>query len=39
MQPAHKITTIRFELIYVYPGTKFQDTAIKELLFDGVGVH
>ena len=39
MLPVHHITTIRFEIIDVYSGTKFQDTAITELLFDGVGVH
>lgn len=39
MLPLHKVTTIRFEILDVYPGTKFQDTAISELLFDGVGVH
>lgn len=39
MLPPQKITTIRFEIVEVYPGSKFQDTAISELLFDGVGVH
>lgn len=39
MLPFKKITKIRFEILDVYPGTKFQDTAITELLFDGVGVH
>lgn len=39
MLPPRKITTIRFEIVDVYPGSKFQDTAISELLFDGVGVH
>ncbi len=32
-------TTIRFTITAVYPGTKYTDTAITELLFDGVGVH
>lgn len=39
MLPPRKITTIRFEIVEVYPGSKYQDTAISELLFDGVGVH
>ncbi|HRG22945.1 MAG TPA: hypothetical protein PLL23_01080 [Chitinophagaceae bacterium] len=39
MLPPRNITTIRFEIVEVYPGSKFQDTAISELLFDGVGVH
>ncbi len=39
MLPPRKITTIRFEIVEVYPGSKFQDTAISELLFDGFGVH
>lgn len=30
---------LRFEIIEVYPGKKYQDTAISELLFDGTGVH
>lgn len=32
-------TTISFEIMSIYPGTKYQDTAITELVFDGVGVH
>lgn len=39
MLPQEKIMTIRFEIVAVYSGTKFKDTAISELLFDGVGVH
>jgi len=31
--------TLRFEILEVFPGTKYEDTAISELLFDGVGVH
>jgi hypothetical protein len=30
---------LRFEIIDVYPGTKYQDTAISELEFDGIDVH
>lgn len=31
--------TIRFEILEVYPGKKYQDTAITELYFDGIDVH
>jgi len=34
-----KITTLKFEILDVYKGDKYKDTAITELLFDGVGVH
>lgn len=30
---------LRFEILEVYPGTKFKDTAISLLMFDGVGDH
>ena len=30
---------LRFEIVDVYPGTKYQDTAISELEFDGIDVH
>ncbi len=30
---------LRFEIIDVYPGKKYDDTAISELLFGGTGVH
>lgn len=31
--------TLRFEIMEVYPGTKYQDTVISELYFDGIDVH
>lgn len=34
-----KMTKIRFEIIDIFKGEKYKDTAISELLFDGVGVH
>jgi hypothetical protein len=39
MFPPSKTTTIKFEIIEVYPGNKFKETAISELVFEGVGVH
>ena len=39
MLPQQKVMKMKFEIIEVYPGTKYKDTAISELLFDGVGVH
>ena len=30
---------IRFEIIEVYKGDKYADTAISELFFDGIDVH
>ena len=30
---------LRFEILEVYPGTKYQDTVISELEFDGIDVH
>ncbi|MDR2148552.1 MAG: hypothetical protein LBE91_19100 [Tannerella sp.] len=31
--------TIKFEIIEVYPGDKYDDTAITEISFDGIDVH
>lgn len=31
--------TIKFEILEVYPGDKYQDTAITEIYFDGIDVH
>ena len=31
--------TLKFEIVDVYPGTKYQDTVISELFFDGIDVH
>lgn len=31
--------TIKFEILEVYPGSKYQDTAITEIYFDGIDVH
>ena len=31
--------TLKFEILDVYPGEKYEDTAISELYFDGVDVH
>ena len=31
--------TLRFEILDVYPGEKYQDTVISELYFDGIDVH
>lgn len=31
--------TLRFEILDVYPGDKLEETAISELIFDGVDVH
>ncbi len=31
--------TIKFEIIEVYQGSKFKDTAITEIYFDGIDVH
>lgn len=39
MFPPKKKTVIRFEILEVYPGEKYQDTAITDLVFDGVGAH
>jgi len=34
-----KPLVLRFTILSVYPGTKYSDTALTELYFDGVGVH
>jgi hypothetical protein len=39
MLPQEGLLTLRFQILDVYPGTQYQDVAISELLFDGVGVH
>ncbi|MBR4855581.1 MAG: hypothetical protein IKU94_03030 [Bacteroidaceae bacterium] len=31
--------SIKFEILEVYPGKKYQDTAITEIYFDGIDVH
>lgn len=31
--------TLRFEIMDIYPGTKYSDTVIAELNFDGIDVH
>ena len=31
--------TLRFEILEVYPGEKYQDTVISELYYDGIDVH
>ena len=31
--------SIKFEILEVYPGKKYEDTAITELYFDGIDVH
>ena len=37
--PANKETKLKFEITQVYEGTKYKDTAISLLMFDGIGVH
>ncbi len=39
MFPAGERTTITFEIADVYPGTKYHDTAVSLLMFDGIGAH
>ena len=31
--------TLRFEILEVYEGDKYDDTVISELFFDGIDVH
>jgi hypothetical protein len=31
--------SIKFEILEVYPGEKYEDTAITEIYFDGIDVH
>ncbi len=37
--PPKGLLTLRFEIMEVYPGTKYKDTAITELLFSGSGIY
>ncbi len=37
--PDEKDMVLRFEITDVYPGDKYEDTAITELFFDGTDVH
>lgn len=30
---------LKFEILEVYPGEKYHDTAVTELYFDGIDVH
>ncbi|MDH3973310.1 MAG: hypothetical protein OEV42_03425 [Deltaproteobacteria bacterium] len=39
MFPPKTTTLIKFEIMEVYPGSKYKDVAISELVFEGVGVH
>lgn len=34
-----KVSTLKFEIREVYEGDKYDDTAISEIWFDGIGVH
>ena len=34
-----KTYTIKFEILEVYPGDKYEDTVISEIYFDGIDVH
>jgi len=34
-----KICVLRLEIVEVYKGTKYDDTVISEINFDGIGVH
>lgn len=38
-RPDGKDLILKFEILEVYPGEKYKDTAITELYFDGVDVH
>ena len=31
--------SLRFEIVDVYPGTKYDDAVLSELYFDGIDVH
>jgi hypothetical protein len=31
--------SIKFEILEVYPGEKYEDTVITEIYFDGIDVH
>lgn len=39
MDESIKVSTLRFEIIEVYKGDLYEDTAISEIWFDGIGVH
>jgi len=39
MIPPNETTKLRFEIIDIYKGDRYKDTAISLLMFDGVGVH
>lgn len=39
MFPPRKTTTLKFEILGIYPGKRYKETAISELVFEGVGVH
>ena len=34
-----KVWTLKFEILEVWPGTKYKDTAISDIYFDGIDVH
>ncbi len=34
-----KKLALKFEIVEVYEGTKYEDTAISDFIFDGIGVH
>lgn len=38
-RPDKKDLVLRFEILEVYPGSKYTDTVITELFFDGIDVH
>ncbi|MBQ2239790.1 MAG: hypothetical protein II322_03130 [Alistipes sp.] len=33
------VWSIKFEILEVYPGDKYDDTVITEIYFDGIDVH
>ena len=33
------VWTMKFEIVEVYPGAKYEDTALTEIYFDGIDVH
>jgi hypothetical protein len=38
-QQEQRHTTLKFEILEVYPGTRHKDTVISEIYFDGIDVH